>query len=85
MKLALVKVLGPPMDFSPWCKECISKRDKELAIKRNKKRKEETLPDGMKRCAKPSCNKILPLSKFQSTTARRTTPTACVRYMQGSP
>ena len=59
-----------------WCKECISKRDKERAIKRNKKRKEETLPDGMKRCAKPSCNKILPLSKFQSTKARRTTPTA---------
>ena len=62
--------------LQPWCKECISKRDKELAIKRNKKRKEETLPDGMKRCAQPCCNKILPLSKFQSTTARRTTPTA---------
>ena len=41
-------------------------------MKRNKKRKEETLPDGMKRCAKPSCNKILPLSEFESTKARRT-------------
>jgi len=54
------------------CKECRSKYNKELAIKRNKKRKEETLPDGMKRCAMPSCNKILPLSEFESTTARRT-------------
>ena len=26
--------------LQPWCKECISKRDKERAIKRNKKRKE---------------------------------------------
>jgi len=57
------------------CKECRSKYQKELAIKRNKKRKEETLPDGMKRCAKQSCNKILPLSEFESTTARRTEST----------
>ena len=62
--------------LQPWCKECISTYKKELAIKRNKKRKEETLPDGMKRCAQPGCNKILPLSKFQSTKARRTTPMA---------
>ena len=34
------------------CKKCSSKYNKERAIKRNKKRKEETLPDGMKRCAK---------------------------------
>ena len=59
-----------------WCKECMSKYDKERATKRNKKRKEETLPEGMKRCALPSCNKILPLSEFQSTTARRAKPTA---------
>jgi len=58
------------------CKECCSKYQKELAIKRNKKRKEETLPDGMKRCANTGCNKILPLSEFESTTARRTEPTA---------
>ena len=62
--------------LQPWCKECVSKCQKEMAIKRNKKRKEETLPDGMKRCANTRCNKILPLSKFQSTKARRTTPTA---------
>ena len=61
--------------LNPWCKECMSKYDKELAIKRNKKRKEETLPEGMKRCAQPNCNKILPLSEFKSTKARRTTPT----------
>ena len=57
------------------CKKCVSKYKKEMAIKRNKKRKEETLPDGMKRCANASCNKILPLSEFESTTARRTEPT----------
>ena len=56
------------------CKECRSKYDKERTIKRNKKRKEETLPDGMKRCAN-SCNKILPLSEFESTKERRTDPT----------
>ena len=58
------------------CKECKSKYDKERATKRKKKRKEETLPEGMKRCAKPSCNRILPLSEFESTTARRAEPTA---------
>ena len=59
----------------PWCKKCVSKYKKEMAIKRKKKRKEETLPEGMKRCAQPSCNKILPLSEFESITARRTEPT----------
>ena len=58
-----------------WCKECVSKYKKELAIKRNMKRKEETLPYGMKRCANTCCNKILPLSEFESNTARRTTLT----------
>ena len=57
------------------CKECKSKYDKERATKRNKKRKEETLPAGMKRCANTRCHKILPLSEFESTTARRTTLT----------
>ena len=57
------------------CKKCTSKYEKERAIKRNKKRKEETLPEGMKRCAQPCCNKILPLSEFESTKARRTTLT----------
>ena len=59
-----------------WCKECRSKYNKEQVIKRNKKRKEETLPDGMKRCANACCNKILPLSEFKSTTVRRAEPTA---------
>ena len=59
-----------------WCKECVSEYDKERVIKRKKKRMEETLPEGMKRCANSCCHKILPLSEFQSTTARRTTPTA---------
>ena len=58
-----------------WCKKCMSKYNKERTIKRNKKRKEETLPDGMKRCANVCCNKILPLSEFKSTKERRTEPT----------
>ena len=62
-----------------WCKKCFSEYNKELAIKRKKKRMEETLPDGMKRCAQPNCNKILPLSEFESTTARRTEPTTTCR------
>ena len=48
------------------CKECRSKYNKELAIKRNKKRKEEILPDGMKRCANTSCNKILPYPSLKA-------------------
>jgi len=67
-----------------WCKKCVSKYDKELAIKRNKKRKEETLPEGMKRCANTSCNKILPLSEFESTTARRTEPTTTCNNCKAS-
>ena len=67
-----------------WCKECMSEYMKELATKRNKKRKEETLPEGMKRCANWGCNKILPLSEFKSTTARRTTPTTMCNNCRAS-
>jgi hypothetical protein len=66
------------------CKECRSKYKKERTIKRNKKRKEETLPDGMKRCANTPCNKILPLSEFKSTKERRTEPTTTCNNCRAS-
>ena len=57
----------------PWCKECVSEYNKKRSEKRKKNRLEETdLPEGHKRCAKPTCNKVFPLSHFQSTVNRRT-------------
>ena len=63
------------MGLSVGAKNVCQSIIRNWTIKRNKKRKEETLPDGMKRCANACCNKILPLSEFESTTARRTEPT----------
>jgi hypothetical protein len=57
--------------FSTWCKPCKSEHDKKRHEKRKKNRLKETdLPEGRKRCA--SCNKVFPLSHFQSTKNRRT-------------
>jgi hypothetical protein len=51
----------------------LSEYDKKRHEKRKKNRLEETdLPKGHKRCAKASCNQVLPLSHFQSTVNRRT-------------
>ena len=59
------------------CKECTSEYDKKRRAKRKKNRLEETdLPEGHKRCTQPSCNRVLPLSHFQSTVKGRTEPTA---------
>ena len=59
------------------CKPCKSEYNKKLAEKRKKNRLEETdLPEGHKRCAKSTCNKVFPLSHFQSTHNRRTKLTA---------
>ena len=56
-----------------WCKPCLSEYNKKRREKRKKNRLEETdLPEGHKRCAQPSCNKVFPLSHFQSTHSRRT-------------
>ena len=55
------------------CKECKSEYHKKLREKRKKNRLEETdLPEGHKRCAKTTCNKVFPLSHFQSIVNRRT-------------
>ena len=55
------------------CKECKSECDKKLREKRKKNRLEETdLPEGHKRCANATCNKVFPLSHFQSIVNRRT-------------
>ena len=55
------------------CKECRSEYNKKLREKRKKNRLEETdLPEGHKRCANATCNKVFPLSHFQSTVNRRT-------------
>ncbi len=56
----------------PWCKPCVSEHDKKRHEKHKKNRFEETLPEGHKRCAKATCNKVFPLSHFQSTVNRRT-------------
>lgn len=59
------------------CKECRSEYDKKRRAKRKKNRLEETdLPEGHKQCANVSCNRILPLSHFQSNKKGRTRPTA---------
>jgi hypothetical protein len=59
------------------CKECTSEYDKKRRAKRKKNRLEETdLPEGHKRCSKPSCNRVLPLSHFQSNVRGQTEPTA---------
>lgn len=63
-----------------WCKECTSeyKKKRYVLAKRKKNRLEETdLPEGHKRCSKPNCNRVLPLSHFQSNKKGRTEPTAC--------
>ncbi len=55
------------------CKPCFSEYNKKRAEKRKKNRLEETdLPKEHKRCAKPTCNQVFPLSHFQSTKNRRT-------------
>jgi len=55
------------------CKPCLSEYNKKRREKRKKNRLEETdLPEGHKRCAKASCNQVLPISHFQSTRNRRT-------------
>ena len=57
----------------PQCKPCISEYDKKRREKRKKNRLEETdLPEGYKRCANACCNKVLPISHFQSIVNRRT-------------
>ena len=63
------------MDFSVGAKNVVQSmiRNGPSSVKRSAD--EETLPAGMKRCAHTSCNKILPLSEFKSTKARRTTLT----------
>jgi hypothetical protein len=59
------------------CKLCFSERDKKRREKSKKNRLEETdLPEGHKRCAHAFCNKVFPLSHFQSTHSRRTKLTA---------
>ncbi len=58
--------------LDPRCKPCVSERDKKRREKRKKNRLEETLPEGYKRCANACCNKVFPLSHFQSTVNRRT-------------
>ena len=59
------------------CKECMSERDKKYRAKRKKNRLEETdLPEGHKRCSNANCNRVLPLSHFQSTVKGQTEPTA---------
>ena len=56
-----------------WCKPCMSEYSKKRHEKRKKNRFEETdLPEGHKRCASPGCNRVFPLSHFQSTVNRRT-------------
>ncbi len=58
------------------CKPCRSEYKKKCHEKRKKNRLEEMdLPEGQKRCARPTCNRVLPLSHFQSTVNRRTKPT----------
>jgi len=59
------------------CKECKSENNKKRAAKRKKNRLEETdLPEGHKRCTNANCNRVLPLSHFQSNKKGRTEPTA---------
>ena len=64
----------------PWCKPCVSEHDKKRHEKHKKNRLEETdLPEGHKRCAHTSCNRVLPLSHFKSTHSRRTKLTTCCK------
>ena len=59
------------------CKPCKSENDKKRREKCKKIRLEETdLPEGYKRCANECCNKVFPLSHFQSPVNRRTKLTA---------
>ena len=59
------------------CKPCMSEYKKKRREKRKKNRVEETdLPEGHKRCAKPTCNQVFPISHFQSIVNRRTKLTA---------
>jgi hypothetical protein len=59
------------------CKPCMSEIYKKRREKRKKNRLEETdLPEGYKRCAHAFCNKVFPISHFQSTHSRRTKLTA---------